>query len=406
MRIYSPVLTFTNEHATLSATIEYKSSKFPLPNKLFFCYPIQYKKFLLLRGDAFLVGAVISAMALREDIQIDAPISPKLLAGLIEYQKILTIWFSKKLYMVEIKCNTLEALDYQECKGSVASLYSGGVDSTYILRANLHPQQTIQDMQIKHAISILGVDLPLGQFQHFNYLNSISQPSIEKLGVNLITCSTNVRSFTEGLVKWDYAHGAAILSAGIVLSGLLKRLYIASSYNYLNLASWGSSPLLDHLLSTETLDIVHCGASQRRADKIKAIANWNPAQTYLRVCNSIDSSVDVNCEKCEKCLSTKAIMEVEGVLDKFQSFRLPFNKRDYFRWAWNCAPKTVIPRYVYREALVKRRYVLVPLALVVYFARLVKYWLDRFMPTWMRKLLREYYFPLEKNPFYMIEKIP
>jgi len=405
MIIYTPKITRKNEQSILSAKIVCKTSKFPFPKELFFSFPQAYEDCMLLRGDAFLAGTIIPAMALGESIEIDAPVSPRLIEGLVEFQKILVIWFPKQLAQVQIKYSNLDASTPELCYGDTASLYSGGVDSSYILRANLAPQQAIKDFQIKHAIFIHGADIPLDKPEYFAKLSNLAMTTLEKAGVNLIPCSTNVRSFAEGLIKWNYSHGPALLSAGLALSGLLKRLYIASSYNYRNLIPWGSSPLLDHLLSTETLEIVHYGASKRRTEKIKAIANWEPAHEFLHVCIKTDPGEHVNCERCDKCLGTKAMLEMEGVLDNFRTFKRPFLYRDYFRWAWNCAPKTVIPGFVLRESLISRHWKVMPFALLVTISRFVKGLMDQILPVWLRKKLRNQIYPLEKNPFYA-ENLP
>jgi hypothetical protein len=400
MIIHNPQIMKKNGQSIVSTRVELKTSNFPSPKKLWFSFPQEYEEFMLLRGDAFLAGTIIPAMALGEDIEINAPVSPKLVTGLMEYQKILKIWFPVQLTMIQIIYSNLEVLSQSKIRGDTASLFSGGVDSSFILNANLAPQQPIDDMQIKHAIFIQGADFPLSLTGHFNDLAQLSRNSLGQIGVNLITSATNVRSFTEGLFKWDYCHGAALLATGLVLSGLLKRLYIASSFNYRNLVPWGSSPLLDHWLSTESLEIVHFGASYRRTEKMKVVANWPPAQEYLRVCPKIEPRATVNCERCDKCLGTKAILEMEGTLASFRTFNHPFKYRDYLRWAWICNPQTMMPRFILRKAFIEQRWMLIPFAIIVSFSRFMRYWLDRWLPSWLRKFLRNRFFPLKKNPFY------
>jgi hypothetical protein len=400
MIIHPPQLGTKNGGSILSTRIEIKTSNFPFPKTLWFSFPLEYEQFIHLRGDAFLVGTIFPAMILGEDIEINAPVSPKLVNGLMEYQKILAIWFPKLLKPIQIYYNNLEVLSPGNCRGETASLFSGGVDSSFILNANLPPQHSIEVMQIKHAIFVLGADFPISQRRHFDDLANLFIRSLDPIGVNLITGATNVRSFTEGLLKWEYCHGAALLATGIILSGLLERLYIASSYNYRNLMPWGSSPLLDQWLSTESLDIVHTGASYRRTKKMKVVANWEPAQGYLRVCPTTEPDGKVNCERCDKCLGTKALLEMEGTLGKFDTFIHPFRYRDYFRWAWVCNPQSVVPRFILRKAIIERRWNLIPFVLILNISRFIRYWLDRWLPSWLRKILRDRYYPLEKNPFY------
>ena len=89
MIIHSPELKLKNDYAIISSQIEFETTKFPFPKELWFRFPKEYEDYILPRGDAFLVGMIIPAMVVGEDIKINAPVSPKLINGLIEYQKIL-----------------------------------------------------------------------------------------------------------------------------------------------------------------------------------------------------------------------------------------------------------------------------------------------------------------------------
>ena len=400
MIIHFPQKAKNSGRLQLSARIELRSLNIPYPKTLWYSFPGEYEPHIALRGDPFLAATIIPAMVLGEDIEIDAPVSPRLAGGLMEFQKLLMIWFPKQLQFIQIRCANMESFTPGKSERETASLFSGGVDSSFILNANLPPQQPIKQLQIRHALFVHGADIPLTASERFDSLADLSRKSLGMVGVNLIPCATNVRSFTEGLFKWDYSHGAALISTGLVLSGLLERLYIASSFNYRSLVPWGSSPLLDHWLSTETLEILHVGTSYRRTEKMKVVGNWKPAQGYLRVCSTTENIRTVNCERCDKCLSTKAILEMEGTLARVETFTRPFRYNDYFRWALICSPHTNIPPIVLRQAIVDRRWKVIPFAILVNLSRFMRFWMDRCMPAWLRDYLRNRYFPLEKNPFF------
>ncbi|MBW8012313.1 MAG: hypothetical protein FVQ83_13950 [Chloroflexi bacterium] len=400
MIIHFPELEIINGQSILSARIESKANLHHLPKTLWFSFPQKYETDIPLRGDAFLSGAFLAASLLGEDIEVKAPVSPKLVNGLAEIQKIFNIWLPDNITPIKILCPNLEAPSPTKTKREVASLFSGGVDSSFILWANIPPQQPLEDFQIKHSLFMHGADIPFSQTERFNFLTELFSNSLDHIGVNLIPCATNVRAMTEGLLKWDYTHGAGMLACGLVLSGLLKRLYIASSFNYRNLTPWGSSPLIDNWFSTESLDIIHYGASYRRTEKIKAIANWETVQEHLRVCSSLDSEVDVNCSRCNKCLGTMSILDMEKSLHKFNTFKEPFTARKFLRWALIIDPHSVIPLFVVRQAYLERHWRVLPFALIVYLGRIIRSLLNRLLPLWLRKILRKRYYPLEKNPFY------
>jgi hypothetical protein len=400
MIIHLPQITNDGDKTVIRSRIEFENGTFPFPKTLWYSFPRGYRQYMPLRGDAFLVGLITTAMALGENIEINAPVSPKLVVGLKEYQKILKVWFPTQIHQVQISPSDLEAFSRENNRGDSASFFTGGVDSSFTLRANLIPQQPVEDFRIKQAIFVHGADIPLNHHDRLDALTGLFTLSLKKLDVNLIPCATNVRSFTEGLFKWVYCHGAALISAGLVLQGLLKRLYISASYDYRNLIPWGSSPLLDHWLSTESIDIVHYGASYHRKDKMKLVGSWEPAHEYLNVCSVSDHIESVNCERCAKCLGTKAIFDMDGTLSAFKSFRRPFGYRDYLRWAWICRHNSTVPRYTFQKAVRERHWKKLPVALLVGISWLIRYWFYKLIPDGLRIRLRNRFLPLEENPFY------
>ena len=118
----------------LSARIETAATNFPFPKTLWFSFPNEFDQYLLLRGDAFLVGTLIAAMALGEDIEIRSPVSPRLVSNLMEYQRLLGLWFPGQLTPTQIDYRDLEILSPGTGYGGTAALFSGGVDSSFVLR--------------------------------------------------------------------------------------------------------------------------------------------------------------------------------------------------------------------------------------------------------------------------------
>jgi hypothetical protein len=140
------------------------------------------------------------------------------------------------------------------------------------------------------------------------------------------------------------------------------------------------------------------GASFYRKDKMKSIADWEPAFEYLRVCPNFNGPV--NCEYCNKCLGTKAILEMEGALKNFRTFHHPFTYKDYLRWAWVSPPYNIIPRSVLFKAVKERRWTVIPFAFLVHIISWIRSWLDRCIPSLLRDIIRNRFFPLYENPFY------
>jgi len=81
---------------------------------------------------------------------------------------------------------------------------------------------------------------------------------------------------------------------------------IAGSHSYADLYfPWGSTPLTDPLLSSESFPIFYDSPDAPRNIKVREIASWPEAQRYLRVCLGKDRTErDKNCGRCEKCIRT------------------------------------------------------------------------------------------------------
>jgi hypothetical protein len=137
----------------------------------------------------------------------------------------------------------------------------------------------------------------------------------EETDRQLVLIDTNVRSLTERATFWPDYHCAALASVALALQGLLGRCLIAASDHYRHLPPLGSHPILDHLWSTERLEIVHDGAEATHSDKVvRQIARSRLALETLSVCWRSEPAH--NCGICEKCLRTMAILEMAGSLGR------------------------------------------------------------------------------------------
>jgi bacterioferritin-associated ferredoxin len=133
-----------------------------------------------------------------------------------------------------------------------------------------------------------------------------------RLGLGLIVGTTNVRNVMDCL--WPDAYqGAAMGGTGLALAGMLGDVLIPSSFTYKELGlAWGSHPLLDECWSTESVSFTHDGCESYRFEKIRDIAEWDPAALdELRVCLKV-AGAPTNCGKCYKCTRTMLVLSVLG----------------------------------------------------------------------------------------------
>jgi hypothetical protein len=127
--------------------------------------------------------------------------------------------------------------------------------------------------------------------------------------------------------------------------------------------------MLDHLLGTDSMQIIHDGASASRVAKTIAIANWPVAHSRLRVCfrgASYNSQRQVfeNCGHCEKCLRTMIPLDIVGQRSKFTTFACELSMKNIRRIRYLSASSRAFTLENIRLAIGAKRWDLV--AVLVY----------------------------------------
>jgi hypothetical protein len=369
-----------------------------LPDELWFAIPQQYETYLTERSDAFIAGLVQTAMALGEDVEVRGAVSPRLMYGLDEFQRIFHTWFPQQLQKINIRADELSPAPVGE--GVVGSTFSGGIDSTYTLWDNLPENQPLEEYHISHCLFLQGYDISLVHNEDFVLAQTQLSQAIQPLGLKLVTCRTNVHSFIEGLQKWDYAHGPPLMAAGVLMNGLFKRFYVPASFTYNALVPWGSSVVSDRLFSTETLEIISHGTAPSKPEKLEAFAGWAPAHKWLRVCTDAWKRKGVqNCSRCYKCVRTRISLDIIGALEDFSTFDPKVTLRDKLlfvfksRWAG---------RRNQEMAAAMRRYKnwgWYPWIGAALLFGLVNDLIRRLMPAWLFSRLKKHFYPAHKNIF-------
>lgn len=105
MIIHSPEISTGPEGVTVSAKIEFKTPLPSMPDELWFKFPISQKDMVTDRADGFLIAMLLLAMQYGEDIQMIGTVSPRLLAGIKEFQRVFNMWFPKKFSLIDIECD-------------------------------------------------------------------------------------------------------------------------------------------------------------------------------------------------------------------------------------------------------------------------------------------------------------
>jgi hypothetical protein len=268
-----------------------------------------------LSSDAFLTASLYPAMLTGGDLTIDGSVSAKLLGSTDTIQDIVKSWFPeyKSISIHAARSNHDGASEQRR----VGAFFSGGIDSYYTFLRH-------QD-EISTLIFIHGFDIQLDRHAFRHRMSQSVREVASSFGKELIEVETNLPEILEKIssrfipVGGD-AFGTVLASIAHLLSPRLEKVYISSGYPYSELHPWGSHLLLDPLWSSEDVKIVHDGCEATRVMKAELVAESEIALDNLRVC-FFKPEKGINCERCEKCLRSMAILRAVGALDRCKSFR-------------------------------------------------------------------------------------
>ncbi len=265
-------------------------------------------------NEAFLALTLFPAMREGRPLQTEGPVSPRLLGNVPIIQEIFRTWdFRFRRIAIEAAPGEIASSNPSQ---DVGCFFTGGLDSFYT--ALKHKDE------ITHLVFVHGFDISLDDFSLRARVSKSLREVAAKLQKPLIEVETNLREFSDSYVTWDFQHGAALASVGLLLSPRFRRMYIAASRSYADLIPLGSHPLLDPLWSTEQTEIVHDGCEATRVEKAAEIASDDTAVRYLRVCWENRGGA-YNCGQCEKCLRTMACLRTVGVLERCLAFDRPLD---------------------------------------------------------------------------------
>jgi len=263
-------------------------------------------------ANPFLAVTLLAAMATNHTLVVDGPVSPRLLQNVKRIQEIFHCW-AGRFQIVPVEGDAVASSEEPQ---TVACFFSGGLDSWYTL---LKHQQ-----EITHLILVHGFDLNLRDEELRARVGKALRGAAGQMGKQIVEVTTNLRELANRYDNWTFYHGPALASVALLLSPNFKKIYIGSTHDYSSLLPWGSHPVVDHLWSTETTELVHDGCEATRITKARRVAASEVALSSLRVCwENRDGAY--NCGRCEKCLRTMINLLVAGALDRCPTFGCPLD---------------------------------------------------------------------------------
>jgi hypothetical protein len=269
-------------------------------------------------GNPWLAYLLPLAVRLGEPLRIDIPVDRVLFENTGELMRIWKGWYPH-LHVVPVEAEAVDAAP-REGAGRTASLFSGGVDGfhtvlDYDLKVDGGSQAPIDDL-----IVIWGFDVPLHRHEAIRNVRESLQGVASEMGKEMVEIAANVQDTLLGGTSFmSLSHGAFLVGTALALEERYDRVLISSTYSSADLHSFGSHPLVDPLLSTERMQIVHYGTEVTRTEKTALVVQSDVAMRVLRVCRV--SETGGNCGGCDKCYYTMIALDMLGALDRCETFK-------------------------------------------------------------------------------------
>ncbi|MCD6294062.1 MAG: hypothetical protein J7M20_03875 [Deltaproteobacteria bacterium] len=265
--------------------------------------------------DSFVIAALLKAMEDKATLRVHGPVSASLLDNLEEFQIIFGTWFPDKYHPIDIVAD--DEREEASCNNKVILSFSGGVDGAFSALNHILKKGPIKRklLDVSAILYIEGFDVNinydepcrnvvernrklLGSFPHLTFLN----------------VRTNLK-YLLSIKRFWMAHACVIASVASLFRTMWGGCLIGSSHSYLHLRPWGSHPLTDRLLSSNSFKIHH-DTVFTRMEKLEALFSWPEALENLKVCwegqYRFDTLPDTNCCRCDKCVRTMLAFKALG----------------------------------------------------------------------------------------------
>jgi len=270
-------------------------------------------------ADAALAACLLPAMASGGGrLTLPGPVSPRLLRTQREYQAVQRAWSlewefqERPLVEVEVIAATRPPQPPRE-PDRVAAFFSAGVDSWSTL---------LDNPEITDLIFVRGIDLLPDLANHAKLAPEVEARVREvagELGLVLHAVDTDLRAFSDPLVRWEAYFPSACMAVAHFLAPRFGRVLLASGLDHEVDDPVATARLVDHLWSSERLEVADDGGRYSRVERTRRIAYHPLVRRTLRVCWENRGGA-YNCGRCRKCLMTMITLEALGALTAVETF--------------------------------------------------------------------------------------
>ena len=277
--------------------------------RVWYRFPEKYGHALTKGADPFVLATLFTAMRKHMDMHVHGEVSPSLLRNLEEFQSAWVSWRPEQYTKIEISADTEHEQEHA-AQDRAVSAFSGGVDSAFTAFRHSKKRCGRSTRSLKAGIIVHGFDILLDRGHIFRMAAERSEKMLSSLGMEMVPVVTNIRDLRD---PWWDSHGAALASCLTLFQGGFTEGLVPSSGPYKGFVlPWGTNPVTDWMLSSDSFRIVYDGASFFRTEKVREIAVWLEAVQDLRVC-MVGQGKDKNCNLCDKCIMTILNFRVLGL---------------------------------------------------------------------------------------------
>ena len=280
--------------------------------------PEKYAEYLSESGNPWLACLIPLAVNLGEPLRISRPVDRALYANIHELMQIWKCWYPH-LQPVPVEAEIIDRP--LQRPGATAALFSGGVDAWFTLLRHGKDSGRADRIPIDDLLCVWGLDISLANADDFRAMHNRLAQATSGFEVTFVDIATNLHE-TKWWKRADWgrlAHGCGLASIALALEKRYARLLVPSTHRYDDLVPWGSHPLTDPLLSTETTRIIHDGAAYSRVEKTELLTQCDAALNSLQVC--WETKCYRNCEACGKCYRTMITLMLLGALERCPTFK-------------------------------------------------------------------------------------
>ncbi|MDQ1334986.1 MAG: hypothetical protein QG552_1936, partial [Thermodesulfobacteriota bacterium] len=257
--------------------------------------------------DPFVIAALLKAMEDKATLKVHGPVSGSLLDNLEEYQHVFSVWFPEKYTEIEIVPD--REVEETKVNDKVMLSFSGGVDGSFSALNHILRRGPIKRklFDVDAILYIEGFDVYIDYDKECKTVVQRNRRLFSGFpDLRFLNVRTNLK-YLLSIQKFWTSHACVLASTASLFRKICGGCLVGSSHSYLHLSPWGSHPLTDRLLSSNSFEIHH-DMVFTRVEKLKALFSWPEALANLKVCwegqYRYDTPPDTNCCCCDKCVRT------------------------------------------------------------------------------------------------------